>query len=171
MIGFLSILFSGALGGSSPPATRRFAEASFLVPAPIDRVFPLFDPINESKWVPGWAITPVHPLPFEVEKNAVFLTESLGHSAIWTIVRFEPEAHAVEYLVVVPGFQQRWVTVRCAPAGHETEVTVSYTVTALGSEGEAALGRYDEEFIRAWREPVTLAVRKGAATEGEHGAS
>lgn len=169
MIGLLSILFIGALNGVSPPATRRFAEASFVVPAPVERVFPLFDPINESKWVPGWTITPVHPLPFEVKKNAVFLTESHGQTGVWTIVRFEPEAHAVEYLVVVPGFQQRWITVRCAPAGSETKVTVSYTVTSLGSEGEAALGRYDEEFIRAWREPVTLAVRKGAATEVDHG--
>jgi Polyketide cyclase / dehydrase and lipid transport len=148
-----------AVPAQAPPSTiRHFAEASFSVPAPIERVFPLFDPVNEAKWVPGWSIEPIEPVPFRMEKNAVFLTAADGHTAVWTVVRFDPALHEVEYLVVVPGFQQRWVAVRCIETADGTEVTVSYTVTALGPPGGAALRRYDEDFIRAWREPVTLAA-------------
>jgi hypothetical protein len=143
---------------------RRRAEASFTVPAPVAVVFPLFDPINEARWAEGWRMTPVQPVPFRVERNAVFLTESQGGPAIWTIVRFEPEAHVIEYLVLVPGLMQRWITVRCAAEGDATRVSVTYELTALGPEGNQALSRYDAAFIDAWREPVTRAARE--ATRG-----
>lgn len=144
------------------PAQRHFAQASFEVPGPVERVFPLFDPINEARWAEGWAITPILPSPFRVERNAVFLTDAGDRSAVWTILRFEPDAHRVEYLVVVPDHHQRWITVGCTPRGEATQVTVSYTVTPLSRSGEDAALRYSEAFIESWQEPVTRALREAA---------
>ncbi len=142
------------------PLARHFAQASFEVPAPVERVFPFFDPINEAKWAEGWEITPIFPSPFKVEPNAVFLTDAGDRTAVWTIVRFEPEAHRVEYLVVVPDLHQRWIRVSCRPRARATEVTVSYTVTSLSRAGEDAALRYSEAFIKSWQEPVTRVLRK-----------
>src|SRR5262245_2470770 len=117
---------------ASAPLLRRRCEASFDVPAPIERVFPLFDAVEEQKWAEGWRIEPVQPVPFRVERNAVFLTGAGPERAVWTVLRFDAALHEAEYLVVAQDFQQRWIRVRCASEGGGTRVTVSYDVTALG---------------------------------------
>lgn len=135
-------------------SARNDSAGSFVLPAPIDEVFPLFDPVNESKWIHDWKIEPVYPAPFRVEPDAVFRTRRAGHEATWTLLRHDVNAHEVEYLVVEQGEQVRRIRVACEGLPLErTRVTVSYRVTALSDSGRTRLEAYDEAFIRSW-EPL-----------------
>jgi len=143
------------------PVPRFDATHEFTVPAPPAEVFPLFLPEGESRWAPSWRPRAVVPDTIRAERNAVFLTGAEEHPVVWTVVGFDPQAYSVDYLVVDPGFQQRWVSVRCRASGKHSVVTVTYVTTALSPEGVDALRRYDRDFVREWEEPVRRAVAAG----------
>jgi len=144
---------------AQPAGAPRFeATHEFVVAAPPSEVFPLFLPEGESRWAPSWQPVAVVPDEIRAEKNAVFLTGSDDKPVVWTVVGFDPGAFAIDYLVVDPGFQQRWISVRCRPSGRDSIVRVTYVTTALSAAGAKALQRYDSAFVREWEEPVRLAV-------------
>jgi hypothetical protein len=164
--GVLAFL-SGPGSAPSEAASKelRFtATHSFDVVAPVEQVFVLFTPDGERRWEPDWSPMPVVPREIRAEKNAVFLTGGEADRVVWTIVDYVPAEHRIEYLVVDPGFQQRWITVHCeAPSPTKTSVTVSYEVTALSTRGSESIRRYDADFIRDWEAPVRQAALKAVA--------
>ena len=42
-------------------AKRATRTQNLRLNAPIDRVFPLFEPINEMKWAYGWKLELIYP--------------------------------------------------------------------------------------------------------------
>ncbi len=79
------------------------------------------------------------------EKNAVFVTGVDENQIVWTIVNFDPERFAIEYLGIDPNFQQPWISVRC----RELRVSVTYVTTALSDAGLESLRYYDVAFYQA----------------------
>jgi hypothetical protein len=138
---------------------RTEARRTFRVRGHVDAVFGLFDAVSERDWVDDWNPQPVFPPELSREAGTVFTLERDGRNAIWTVLRYEPEDHAAEYLVAEPDYQHRWIRVDCtAVSEDETEVSVRYVTTALSEQGRRDLGRYGDAFLRAWKEPVQAAV-------------
>lgn len=119
--------------------------ARIVLDAPPERVFPLFTPLGERAWVPGWAPRFLWPADGEATVGAVFLTRAAGElETIWTMIAYEPGRRVV-YTRTTPGSRAGMVEVRCEADGEgRTAAHVTYTYTSLSARGN--------DFLREWTE-------------------
>ena len=123
----------GALGADFR-AKSATNQATIRLAGPIDKVFPLFGPVEEKKWVPGWNPQVVSPEGVSVAPGMVFLTQEHSGTMYWVVTRYASEQHAVAYANVVPGFIVNRIEIQCRAAGKETECSVMYAHVALSEE-------------------------------------
>jgi hypothetical protein len=119
--------------------------------APPERVFPLFTPVGERAWVPGWAPRFLWPEGGEARVGTVFLTRAAGEQeTIWTVMAYEPGRRVV-YARMTPGSRAGIVEVRCEPDGAGgTFADVTYTFTALAPRGNEYLRAFTEDEFRSY---------------------
>jgi hypothetical protein len=127
-------------------------RASFTVELPVSTARTLFTPEGERAWA-GEEWDPQYPDPSRKEgAGTVFVTTEGGKQTVWVMV--DASAMCVRYVRTTANVDAGTVTVNYEEAGPErTVVTAIYDVTALGSEGEAALDVFAQEFatfIRSW---------------------
>lgn len=130
---------------------------SIALDAAVDRVFPMFTPLGEIPWIPGWSPTFVFPESGRTGMGLVWTTDSGERLTLWTCVDWLPDLHRVRYVRVVPTSMLVLLSVACRPSGSgRTEVTVSHLMTALTSAGEAELAAMTAktyaEMIEGWRQ-------------------
>lgn len=108
--------------------------------APVARVFPLFTPRGEERWIAEWRPDYIHPSDGETVEGMVFRTGQGDDLTLWSCLAWEPAAHHVRYARVTPASRFGFVDVRCmALDAGRTEAVVTYTFTALNDAGEAWL--------------------------------
>lgn len=112
---------------------------SLTVDAPVERAFPLFSPLGELLWVPGWNPEVLDPLDAEWEEEMLFRTHDEHGEAVWVITRLDRTAHEVTYHRVEPGRYIARVEVRCTPVGEQTSVRVSYGFVGLSDAGNGEI--------------------------------
>lgn len=62
--------------------------------APVNEVFPLFDPINEKKWAADWDFTAVFPNPAVAEPGFTFTTQRHHDpETVWVLSKLDRENH------------------------------------------------------------------------------
>lgn len=110
--------------------------------APPDAAFPMFDPVNESKWDPEWK---PQLLGSRVEEGLVFLVGDDEHRTTWLLDRYEPAAHYIAYVVAAPSVLTRIVIV-LKPEGDGTLATVTYIKTPLDNAGNASTEHFMKHF-------------------------
>src|SRR5438067_506149 len=88
---------------------RRMGEITLH--APLEKVFPLFGPVDEAKWAPGWQASIKHGGNAEV--GTVFTTDASGHQAMWIVSRYEEERRAIQYTVVFPEDRVVQIDIEC----------------------------------------------------------
>ncbi len=119
----------------------------------------MFDAISERDWVDHWDPVPVYPSELSRDEGTVFTTEHDGRTAVWTVLRYSPERHVAEYLVIEYDYQHRRIYVSCSAETDEiTQVAVRYVTTPLTDAGRRDIGRYGKEFLEGWEEPVQSAI-------------
>ena len=75
------------------------------IKAPVDKVFPLYCPVGEYKWVPGWKCNLIHCPNDRVEQGTIFseiftapvLMGNFQGKTTWTAVMHDPENYKVHY--------------------------------------------------------------------------
>ena len=146
---------------------RCVCEGRFSLAVEPAVAFPLFTPLGEIDWVPGWRPTFVHPIHGRLEVDQVFTTDAGGETTLWSVVRADAVAGRAEYLRVTPGSRlgRVVVTVDAAPMG--CDVAVRYVLTALADEALPILRAFAEgygEMLEEWRARTTawLAARHTA---------
>lgn len=140
-------------------AERAVRTHSFVLPMPVARAFPLFEPEGEKAWAEGWAPSYLHPPNGRAEPGMVFETRHGGEETTWLVTRHEPAAGLVEYARFTPGSRIASVLVQCASLdAARTRVTVIYTFTGLGESGNAYIRAMDEakyaRYIDSWAEAI-----------------
>jgi hypothetical protein len=136
-------------------------EGSVLVSLPPREAFELFTPSGERRWAAGWDPSfPASPVD-ETAPGTVFQT-SHGHRATWVVVDCEP-GQSISYANVVFDERASVVRVHFNPGNdHSTIAQVSYFVTALSEEGDAAVdlfaSRY-QSFLAGWETAIAAAIR------------
>jgi len=122
-----------------------------------DENFPLFSPVGETLWVPGWSPELLHPAGVEWAEGQIFRTrEDTGEEVVWIVTRLDREAHRVEYRRVVPRLHVATVEIGCRGAGdRRTRVDVSYAYVGLSDAGNRAIAsmtqpEYDQKMAR-WK--------------------
>ncbi len=141
-------------------------DGRFALDLSAAEAFPLFSPLGEMLWVPGWDPELIHPPGATWERGLIFRTRDDLGEAIWIVTALDPEAQAVEYHRVVAGTYAARIRVTCkALAAARSEVRVTYTFIGLTDEGNRALdqltaGSYDEKLARwkAWIEAARRAA-------------
>jgi hypothetical protein len=137
---------------------RLHCRHRIRVEAPVERAFLYFTPDGERHWVEGWAPVYLHPDDGHTEAGMVFTTGAGPEVTVWTLADFDRVAHRSRYLRCTPASRLAVVEIACRPldADH-TEVDVSYTLTALNAEAEAAMAAFGAGFkamIDGWAERI-----------------
>jgi len=122
-------------------------SGTLTVDAPVERAFPLFSPLGERLWVPGWDPEVLAPPGAEWEEEMLFRTHDEHGEAVWVITRLDRAAHEVTYHRVEPGRYVARVEVRCTALGEQTAVRTSYRFVGLSEAGNAEIDAMtDEEY-------------------------
>jgi hypothetical protein len=129
--------------------TRVRRTFRHVVPATADDVFPLLCPVREYEWIPIWRCELIYTESGIAELDCVFKTELGGGEAVWSVSRYEPAAHRIEFVITGRSHVQRLaVQVRDLEGGaSELEWTRVYTgLSADGDKVVEELGRkFDEQ--------------------------
>lgn len=129
---------------------------TILINGSIDRVFPLFTPAGETRWVEGWNPEFIHPESGETCEGMVFRTTHGGEETLWSCLAWEPGRHHVRYARLTPGSRFGFVEVNCRKrSAEQTVVSVRYILTALSTEGASYLSDLTveayERMIGEWK--------------------
>ena len=143
------------------------------LPAPVDRAFPLFGPVREAEWSPGWQPTFIAPtVARQTPDGAVFTTANPQGAVVWVMTDYDSVQHLVRYVHMAPGrvLAQLWIEVHAAtPQTSAANVTFRYT--SLGPDGSAVLDHFVEAFPAFkthWEEAMSAALTQGAPPVQSH---
>ena len=121
---------------------------SLDLPGSADAAFPLFGPVDEAKWAPGWSPRFVSPLPgAQSPDGAIFTTGDADPPVVWVMTDFDPEARIVRYVNVRSGHLviQLWISVSVV-SPHASRAEVTYRYTLLGPGGREAMDHFVDGF-------------------------
>jgi hypothetical protein len=147
-------------------------EGTFFVPFPIEDVFPLYGPVEEARWAPGWEPNWVYPdkAVVEASKTApgwVFTTgRGPTDTRVWYVLNVNLARHEISYLVHWPGQMiyridvsaESVVDPRSRMRG--TSTTVRYEIVGLSEAGNDEIARrsglagYHAERMEHWRRSI-----------------
>jgi Polyketide cyclase / dehydrase and lipid transport len=139
---------------------RAQLTGSVEVNLPPAAAFGLFTPTGERAWAHGWDPTFQGPASDETSPGTVFQTSHGGRRTIWTVTASEP-GRAIAYSATTPGERAGLVTVTCQPSPAGTTATVSYDLTALTPEANAALASFADgypQFLAHWEQSIAHAI-------------
>ena len=125
-----------------------------------EEIFPLFTPLGETDWVPGWDPTFHHPRSGEFAEGGIFTTSQDGEpDTIWAVMECEPLEFRAKYARVTPGSRVAIVEVQCEEAAEgTTRLRATYTFTALSEAGNKYLAVFTEthyqDYIESWRTAI-----------------
>lgn len=149
---------------NAQPLTR---SAHILLNAPPQQVFPLFTPLGEYHWVPGWDPEFIYPASGEAGFNTVFATRHGDQPrTIWLTVDYDTHRQRAEYVNFTPDSHLSRIVVQCQPsAGDRTQATVSYTLIAVGPHGQAELDKTSAEAFASrmqhWQQAINAYLENG----------
>ena len=138
-------------------------SGSFALPMAPAEAFPLFSPLGEKSWVPGWDPELIHPPGVEWERGLIFRTPEERGDAIWVVTALDRERHEAEYHRVEAARYVARVHVRCAAGpGGGTSVHVTYTFVGLSDVGNQDIAAMSQEAyvqkMQRWRGWITKDV-------------
>jgi hypothetical protein len=120
----------------------------------------LFTARGERRWVEGW--DPEFPAgePAEEDEGTVWITTAGDRSTYWVVGA--KDANRVRYARTTPGLTAGTVEVRLRGSdARETQVDITYDVTALTEAGDAELDGFASTFeqtIGSWEELIRRLV-------------
>ena len=157
MTNLLSGLAAAAAAGTlaTSPAVAETSGSADALPtvrasivlhlrAAADRAFPMFDPVNETRWSPDW-----HPTLLgdgRVAAGLVFTTTDEHGRTAWLLDRYDRRAREIRYVVARP-VTLTTIDIAVAPDGATASVaTVTYTRTALEPSAADAVQTFAHHF-------------------------
>ena len=138
------------------PPTQRRLTGRIRVGLPPGEAFRLFTPRGEQDWVPGWQPRFPAPAADDTEPGTVFETSAHGQHTTWLVTDRQPGTR-ISYARVTPGEHAGTVTVVLRPDGEDSEVEVTYQLTALTSEADRRLSEFADgyaAYLQSWEEAI-----------------
>jgi hypothetical protein len=140
-------------------ARHEKASHRITLPLPADEALELFTPEGERMWIAGWSPRYRYPANGETMEGMVFVTGEGPELTYWTMMDFDIVRHRVRYSRVTPGSRATVVEVVCIPGGNRhCHVEVSYALTGLSDEGNAAIEQFVGQayvaMIEEWRDNI-----------------
>lgn len=146
-------------------ATR---SGTLRLDAPPARVFPLFEPEGERRWMAGWSPRYLWPVDGTARVGTTFLSEHEGRETTWMLAVYDPGRQVI-YTRVTAGLNAVRVEVRCAADREGTIATVRYDYVGLTPAGNASIAQMTEvrfgEWMREWERAINTWLATGEATD------
>jgi hypothetical protein len=160
-------LFTGMVSRLAVASTLDQREQSFTIRlnGSIAEVTPLFGPVRESEWAPGWTPRFVHPSDPAQREGAVFTTTNAdGKERLWMLTAYDPSEGRVEYVVVTAGLTANQIKIRIGPDGEDhCRATITYRHAALSLAGNAEVAKLDPAWAEKqrshWESAINAALR------------
>jgi hypothetical protein len=167
----LLLFVAAGFAQSVKPASAHVRRTGQItLQGPVEKVFPLFGPVDEAKWAPGWE--PSIKYGANAELGTVFTTDSSSpsHPATWIVSRYDGKAHDMQYIVVFPEDRVVQLDIACQSGNAgETRCDVTYAITALSDSAHPAVERYTQEKheqrIARWQMAINHYLQTGARIE------
>jgi hypothetical protein len=166
----LLLLGSAALVASQlrpQEAALLHAERSFTVhlDAAPSQVFPLFGPIGEREWAPGWDPKMIFPADGSSRvKGSVFTIGGKHGDEIWVVTGYDTQNGLVSYLVVLPSHLVTEIEIHVQKQGEQkSSAEVTYRRTALSAAGNHMVTFLTENVgghAAHWEHAINEALRK-----------
>ncbi|MGD8780955.1 MAG: hypothetical protein PVH88_18560 [Ignavibacteria bacterium] len=126
----------------------------------IEKVFPLFTPIEEKKWAEGWEPQVIYPLEEEIKAEMIFRSKHIDeYPTYWVIADYKPEEHFIRYINFTYDYRVVMLKIKCnkIPNG-KTEAVINYTFTGLSEKGnkyvESITESHYKEYISSWQTDI-----------------
>jgi len=143
-------------------------SARIILNDSIEKVFPLFSPLEEKKWDNSWNPDFLYPPKGEFVENLVFKTKSnnkIEKEFNWIISYL----NAKDYLVIYNVFTENrvWtIKVQCADIEkNKTEAEITYTFTGLNEKGieinRESLETMYEKKLKDWEIAINYFLETG----------
>ena len=134
-------MMCGMVLAQTADQTRAVRSLELTISGPLDKVFLLFTPDGETKWIPYWKWTPIYPAGNETVRDMVFRTDD---DTLWTLAVYEPPRRSV-YVHTSPDLLAR-IEVECdsIDAAH-TSMKITWVLTALTPHGQVAIDHHQSE--------------------------
>jgi hypothetical protein len=150
--------------------TQRRLTGRIQVALPPAEAFRLFTPRGEQNWAHGWR--PWFPAPTndDAEPGTVFETSAHGERTVWLVTHRQAGAR-ISYARVTPGEQAGTVTISIRAAGEQSEVEVSYHLTALSGGASRKLSEFADSypgFLQSWQDAIATWLRGAATSLHDH---
>ncbi|SNR28362.1 SRPBCC family protein [Actinomadura mexicana] len=143
---------------------RHRLTGRLTVALPPDEAFHLFTAQGERRWVPHWEPSFPAPAADDTEPGTVFQTLDRDQTTTWIVVEATP-GRRILYARVTPGVSAGTVSVVLDEAGDQSNVTVTYELTALSSGGAAHLRRFADgypAFLAGWQDAIAETLHDDA---------
>lgn len=165
----LALLITGSAVTGSEPDDSRHRQQDFILHlnGPVSEVAPLFGPVREADWAPGWNPQFVHPRAPTQAEGAVFITDGQGgRDRIWMVTVYDEKEGRIEYVVITPGVTVNQIKIRISPEGTDrSRAAVTYRHTALSPEGRTEVekldGAWSEQQRSHWEAAINAALARG----------
>ncbi|PYY15734.1 MAG: hypothetical protein DMG61_06310 [Acidobacteria bacterium] len=167
---FLLLLFvvAGFAHNAKPEFAHVRRSGQIILHGLVEKVFPLFGPVEEAKWAPGWE--PSIKYGGNAEAGTVFTTASKPHPATWIVSRYDGNAHVMQYTVVFPEDRVVQLDIACQSGiVGETRCEIAYAMTALLASARSVVEGYSqekhEERLAHWQMAINHYLQTGRRIE------
>ena len=152
---------------------RMHTETTFevLVRAPYAETADLFSPEGERAWAGShWVPRFIYPIPAVDKQGAVFTINHGTLQAVWVVSQHDLAARHFQYIYFIPAVMVTTIDVGFrSPDSKTTQVTVTYTRTAISPEGDAhvkAMSDGDKTAGKEWQEAIDQYLSTRKAVQG-----
>jgi hypothetical protein len=160
-------LVQAVLPGEAEAAPPEQRTQSFTIGlnGSVADVTPLFGPVREAEWAPGWLPRFIHPAQGVQREGVVFTTTSgYGRDRLWLLTTYDVGNGRVEYVVMTPAFTASEIKVRVVPDGeHHCKATITYRRSALTPEGNEEIAKLDAHWAEEQRMHRETAINEALA--------
>lgn len=151
------------------PLEQRTQSFTIALAGSVADATPLFGPVREVEWSPGWAPHFLHPPEGAQREGVVFTTTTnAGKERLWLLTAYNVQEGRVEYVVVTPGFTAKEIKIRVNPTGdQQCKATITYRHSALAPEGNKEVSKLDAHWAEQqrlhWETAINALLAKGSA--------
>ena len=138
----------GTNANDAEQTAHRVTRSRVLrIRAPRDVVFPLLCPVREAEYLSDWKAEILYSKSGVAEEGCIFRTPNPGgEPSIWTIRVHDEAGGLIEFVIVTPESRVSILVVELRDApDRATDVTFTYTHTAIGDPGRAFIAEFTEE--------------------------
>jgi hypothetical protein len=138
----ISLLLFCAMAQADDRAQMRIARsAEITINGPLEKVFPLFTPEGEARWISYWKYTPIFPADGSTERDMVFRTDE---QTLWTLAVYEPPRRSVYVHASADEMARIEVECRAIDASH-TAMRITYVITAISEHAQQMNAHHQSE--------------------------